>query len=56
MGYYQMTLALHFLLAPGLEQLFMKLWFSILWSGAFVFGLITSALMFFVKERQTNNS
>jgi predicted MFS family arabinose efflux permease len=57
MGYYQMTFSFAFSAGPWLGTVVYENYGSvILWSGAFVFGLITSALMFFVKERQTNNS
>ena len=57
MGYYQMTFSFAFSAGPWLGTVVYENYGSvILWSGAFVFGLITAALMFFVKERQTNNS
>jgi MFS family permease len=50
MGYYQMTFSFAFSAGPWLGTVVYQHYGSvILWSGALVFGLITSALMFFVK-------
>ena len=51
MGYYQMTFSFAFSAGPWLGTVVYENYGSvILWSGAFVFGLITAALMFFVKS------
>ena len=51
MGYYQMTFSFAFSAGPWLGTVIYQNYGSvILWSGALVFGLITSALMFFVKS------
>ncbi|HMN47969.1 MAG TPA: MFS transporter [Ignavibacteriaceae bacterium] len=56
MGYYQMTFSFAFSAGPWLGTVVYQNYGSvILWSSALVFGLITAALMFFVKEKQTNN-
>lgn len=53
MGYYQMTFSFAFSAGPWLGTVVYQHYGSvILWSGAFVFGLITSILMFFVKVKQ----
>lgn len=50
MGYYQMTFSFAFSAGPWLGTVVYQNYGSvILWSGALVFGLITTALMFFVK-------
>jgi len=50
MGYYQMTFSFAFSAGPWLGTVVYENYGSvILWSGAFVFGLITAALMLFVK-------
>lgn len=52
MGYYQMTFSFAFSAGPWLGTVVYQNYGSvILWSGALVFGLITAALMFFVKEK-----
>ena len=56
MGYYQMTFSFAFSAGPWLGTVVYQNYGSvILWSGAFVFGLITAALMFFVKEKNLSN-
>jgi MFS family permease len=51
MGYYQMTFSFAFSAGPWLGTVVYQNYGSvILWSGAFVLGLITAALMFFVKS------
>ncbi len=51
MGYYQMTFSFAFSVGPWLGTVVYQTYGSvILWSGALVFGLITAALMFFVKS------
>ena len=51
MGYYQMTFSFAFSAGPWLGTVVYQNYGSvILWSGALVFGLITAALMFFVKS------
>ena len=51
MGYYQMTFSFAFSAGPWLGTVVYENYGSvILWSGAFVFGLITAVLMFFVKS------
>ena len=53
MGYFQMTFSFAFSAGPWLGTVVYQHYGSvILWSGAFVFGMITSALMFFVKVKQ----
>lgn len=53
MGYYQMTFSFAFSAGPWLGTVVYQHYGSvILWSGAFVFGLITSILMFSVKVKQ----
>ncbi|MFZ2323808.1 MAG: MFS transporter [Ignavibacteriaceae bacterium] len=53
MGYYQMTFSFAFSAGPWLGTVVYQHYGSvILWSGAFVFGLITAILMFFVKVKQ----
>ncbi len=52
MGYYQMTFSFAFSAGPWLGTVIYQNYGSvILWSGALVFGLITAALMFFIKEK-----
>jgi len=52
MGYYQMTFSFAFSAGPWLGTVVYENYGSvILWCGALVFGLITAALMFFVRER-----
>ena len=52
MGYYQMTFSFAFSAGPWLGTVVYQHYGSvILWSGALVFGLITAALMFFVKDK-----
>ncbi len=54
MGYYQMTFSFAFSAGPWLGTVVYENYGSvILWSGALVFGLITAALMFFVKSNPT---
>lgn len=56
MGYYQMTFSFAFSAGPWLGTVVYENYGSvILWSGALVFGLITTALMFFVKEKNLSN-
>jgi predicted MFS family arabinose efflux permease len=51
MGYYQMTFSFAFSAGPWLGTVVYQNYGSvILWSGALVFGLVTAALMFFVKS------
>ena len=51
MGYYQMTFSFAFSAGPWLGTIVYENYGSvILWSGALFFGLITAALMFFVKS------
>ena len=51
MGYYQMTFSFAFSAGPWLGTVVYENYGSvILWSGALFFGLITAALMFFVKS------
>jgi len=51
MGYYQMTFSFAFSAGPWLGTVVYQNYGSvILWSGALVFGLITAALIFFVKS------
>ena len=53
MGYFQMTFSFAFSAGPWLGTVVYQHYGSvILWSGAFVFGMITSALMFFVRVKQ----
>jgi MFS family permease len=50
MGYYQMTFSFAFSAGPWLGTVVYQNYGSvILWSGALVFGLITTVLMFFIK-------
>jgi len=52
MGYYQMTFSFAFSAGPWLGTVIYENYGSvILWSGAFVFGLITTVLMLFIKEK-----
>ena len=52
MGYYQMTFSFAFSAGPWLGTVVYEKYGSvILWSGALVFGLISTALMFFIKEK-----
>ncbi|HCY75414.1 MAG TPA: hypothetical protein DHV28_05795 [Ignavibacteriales bacterium] len=54
MGYYQMTFSFAFSAGPWLGTVVYQHYGSvILWSGALVLGLITAALMFFVKSNPT---
>lgn len=56
MGYYQMTFSFAFSAGPWLGTVVYENYGSvILWSGALVFGLITTALMFFVQEKNLSN-
>jgi MFS family permease len=51
MGYYQMTFSFAFSVGPWLGTVVYQNYGSvILWSGALVFGLITAALMIFIKD------
>jgi MFS family permease len=53
MGYYQMTFSFAFSAGPWLGTVVYQHYGSvILWSGTFVFGLLTAALMFFVKNKK----
>ena len=55
MGYYQMTFSFGFSAGPWLGTVVYQHFGSfVLWSGAFVFGLITALLMFFIKDRQVS--
>jgi MFS family permease len=50
MGYYQMTFSFAFSAGPWLGTVVYQNYGSIiLWSGALVFGLVTTVLMFFIK-------
>lgn len=52
MGYYQMTFSFAFSAGPWLGTVVYENYGSvILWSGALVFGLISTVLMFFIKEK-----
>ena len=56
MGYYQMTFSFVFSAGPWLGTVVYENYGSvILWSGALVFGLITTALMFFIKDKNLSN-
>jgi MFS family permease len=56
MGYYQMTFSFAFSAGPWLGTFVYENYGSvILWSGALVFGLITTALMFFIKDKNLSN-
>lgn len=56
MGYYQMTFSFAFSAGPWLGTVVYQHYGSvILWSGALILGLITAALMFFVKSNPTVN-
>ena len=56
MGYYQMTFSFAFSAGPWLGTVVYQHYGSvILWSGAFVLGLITAGLMFFVKTNPSIN-
>ena len=56
MGYYQMTFSFAFSAGPWLGTFVYENYGSvILWCGALVFGLISTALMFFVKEKNLSN-
>lgn len=56
MGYYQMTFSFAFSAGPWLGTVVYQNYGSvILWSSALVFGLLTSALMFFIKEKQIDS-
>jgi len=56
MGYYQMTFSFAFSAGPWLGTVVYENYGSvILWSGALVFGLITTALMFFIKDKNLSN-
>jgi MFS family permease len=53
MGYYQMTFSFAFSAGPWLGTVVYQHYGSvILWGGTFVFGLLTAALMFFVKNKK----
>jgi len=54
MGYYQMTFSFAFSAGPWLGTVVYENYGSvILWCGALAFGLISAALMFFVKEKNS---
>ncbi|MBK7629292.1 MAG: MFS transporter [Ignavibacteriales bacterium] len=56
MGYYQMTFSFAFSAGPWLGTVVYQHYGSvILWSGAFVLGLITTVLMFFIKDNSLVN-
>jgi MFS family permease len=56
MGYYQMTFSFAFSAGPWLGTVVYENYGSvILWSGALVFGLITTVLMFFIKDKNLSN-
>lgn len=56
MGYYQMTFSFAFSAGPWLGTFVYENYGSlILWSGALVFGLISTALMFFIKDKNLSN-
>lgn len=56
MGYYQMTFSFAFSAGPWLGTVVYENYGSIiLWSGALVFGLISTALMFFIKDKNLSN-
>ena len=56
MGYYQMTFSFAFSAGPWLGTVVYENYGSvILWSGALVFCLITTALRFFIKDKNLSN-
>lgn len=56
MGYFQMTFSFAFSAGPWLGTVvYDKYGASILWGGAFIFGLITALLMIFIKEKDLMN-
>jgi predicted MFS family arabinose efflux permease len=56
MGYYQMTFSFAFSAGPWLGTVVYENYGSvILWCGALVFGLISTALMFFIKDKNSSN-
>jgi MFS family permease len=56
MGYYQMTFSFAFSAGPWLGTFVYENYGSvILWSGSLVFGLITTVLMFFIKDKNLSN-
>jgi predicted MFS family arabinose efflux permease len=56
MGYYQMTFSFAFSAGPWLGTIIYENYgTSVLWGGAFAFGLITAVLMFFVKEKKLSS-
>ena len=56
MGYYLMTFSFAFSAGPWLGTVVYEKYGSvILWSGALVFGLISTALMFFIKDKNLSN-
>lgn len=56
MGYYQMTFSFAFSAGPWLGTVVYENYGSvILWCGALIFGLITTALMFFIKEKNLSD-
>ncbi len=56
MGYYQMTFSFAFSAGPWLGTVIYENYgTSVLWGGAFAFGLITAVLMFFVKEKKLSS-
>jgi predicted MFS family arabinose efflux permease len=56
MGYYQMTFSFAFSAGPWLGTVVYEIYGSvILWCGALVFGLISTALMFFIKDKNLSN-
>lgn len=56
MGYYQMTFSFAFSAGPWLGTVIYQHYGSvILWCSTLIFGLITTALMFFIKENNLSN-
>lgn len=56
MGYYQMTFSFAFSAGPWLGTVVYENYGSvILWSGALVFGLISTVLMLFIKDKNLSN-
>ncbi len=56
MGYYQMTFSFAFSAGPWLGTVVYENYGSvILWCGALVFGLVSTALMFFIKDKNLSN-
>jgi hypothetical protein len=54
MGYFQMTFSFAFSAGPWLGTTVYQNYGSVvLWSGALVMGLVTTVLMLFVQEKQS---